>query len=241
MLKWLWILSLYKFWFLSIKAHVPSCGLPVMLILLRSPLFLLLFSGQSYFSTCTSLHLNCSKFPRHCLLPFSVVQKMKYDIHFYYRRCPSDRPLSLGTTDKAKQSQGLYLSRGSHMEDVRCKPSTQSPSDEPSASFLDRLLLVYKLEAIHLTAAFQPLNWMYNLIYKLMFSISRTVINRVCAAFLMWICFLVSLRVDVACVSNSYEFLNTGFFNLPVLISFLYSFYWERLWSFLFQITWNID
>lgn len=109
MLKWLWILSLYKFWFLSIKAHVPSCGRPVMLILLRSPLFLLLFSGQSYFSTCASLHLNCFKFPRHCFLPFSVVQKMKYNIHFCYSRCPSDRPLSLGTTDKAK-SRSLFIS-----------------------------------------------------------------------------------------------------------------------------------
>ena len=187
MLKWLWILSLYKFWFLSIKAHVPSRGLPVMLILLRSPLFLLLFSGQSYFSTCASLHLNCLKFPRHCFLPFSVVQKMKYNIHFYHSRRPSDRPLSIGTTDKGKQSQGLYLSLGSHMEDVQCKPSTQSPSDEQSASFLDRLLLVCKLEAINLTAALQPLNWTYNLIYKLMFSISRTVINQVCADFLTWI------------------------------------------------------
>jgi hypothetical protein len=77
-------------------------------------------------------------------------------------------------------------------------------------------------------AELQLQNWMYNLIYKLMF-ISRIVTNQVCIDFLIWISLLVSLRIDVAWTFNIYEFLNTGFFNLPVLISLHVYFFWKAL------------
>lgn len=70
---------------------------------------------------------------------------------------------------------------------------------------------------------------MYNLTYKLMFFTSTIVINQMYADFLMCIRFLVSLQVDKPWAFSTYEFLNTGLFNLLILISLPHYFYWKIL------------
>lgn len=66
---------------------------------------------------------------------------------------------------------------------------------------------------------------MYNLTYKLMFSTSTSVINQMYADFLTWIRFWASLQVDKPWAFNTYELLNTGFFNLLIFISLPHYFY----------------
>lgn len=156
----MWILSLYKFCFLSKETNILSCSLPVMLIFLRSSLLLL--NGQIYFST--NLHLRCLHFPLLWFLLFPIAQRLKYNIHFFHQKCTSNIAFSMGTTDKGKQSQRPHPSCSSRLKNVQSNPSTESRSKERTTSFPDSFLCLglCKLEAINLTAALQPLNWMYN-------------------------------------------------------------------------------